>query len=185
MGLQIQDGKGRGFTAEVNAENELVVRAIAEPEIVHASGVLGRAYSWDSGRIDIDANDTMLFLKNTGSVPLVLDRCIIGGHDAIATWDIGLGAAITTPAGGTLVSAVNLNPSFSSDAPDSIARSDETAVADAPVVLRIYTAISESKVVDLSGIILAQNTYIQVNQEVESAGATPFVIIIGHFEEPS
>lgn len=181
--MLIEDGHSRK-TAEVNAQNQLVVRSIGEPELEHASNE-GNAYSWDSGRIDIDVNDTMLFLKNTGSTPLVLDRCIIGGHDAIATWDIGLGSATTTPAGGTLLTATNLNPSFTNDAPNTIARSDETAVADATVVLRVYTAISESKLVDLNGIILGQNTYIQVNQEVESAAATPFVIIIGHFENPS
>lgn len=170
--------------ALVTDEGQLVTRAIVESELEHAS-LLGNAYSWDSGRIDIDVNDTMLFLKNTGSTPLILDRCIIGGHDAIATWDIGLGKATTTPAGGTLLTATNLNQAFSNDAPDTIARSDETAVADATVMLREYTAISESKTVNLNGIILSQNTYIQVNQEVESAAATPFAIIIGHFENPS
>ncbi len=181
--MLIEDGHSRN-TAQVNTENQLVVRAIGEPELEHSSNQ-GNAYSWDSGRIDIDVNDTMLFVKNTGSTPLILDRCIIGGHDAIATWDIGLGKATTTPAGGTLITATNLNPAFSDDAPNTIARSDETAVADATVVLREYTAVSVSRAVDLTGIILTQNTYIQVNQEVESAGATPFVIIIGHFENPS
>lgn len=183
MGISIKDGEG-GNLAIVNSEHQLVVRAIVESELEHAA-IGGKAYSWDSGRINIDVNDTMLFLKNTGSTPLVLDRAIIGGHDAIATWDIGLGKATTDPAGGTLLTATNLNPAFSNDAPDTIARSDETAVVDATVILREYTAISESKTVSLNGIILTQNTYIQVNQEVESAGATPFVIIIGYFENPS
>jgi len=43
----LEDGKGRGHLAEVNDEQELVVRAINESEIEHAS-ILGNAYSWDS-----------------------------------------------------------------------------------------------------------------------------------------
>ncbi len=33
----IEDGKGKGFQAEVNAEQQLVVRAINESELEHAS----------------------------------------------------------------------------------------------------------------------------------------------------
>ncbi len=66
----IEDGKGSGVKAEVNAENELVVRAITEPEIEHASGKLGTAYSWDSTELNLTAGETFLYVQNTGSVPL-------------------------------------------------------------------------------------------------------------------
>lgn len=181
MSITRDPNTGEGM--KVTAEGQGIVRAIIESELEHASAQ-GSAYSWDSLRIDIDANDTMLFVKNTGETPLILDRLIIGGHDAIATWDIGFGKATTTPSATVIVIARNLNPSFSDDAPNTIARSDETAVADADVRFRIYTAISESKQVNLNGSILTQNTYIQVNQEVESAAATPFVILIAHFDNP-
>lgn len=174
MGLQITDGKGRGFLAEVNASNELVSNAASALERASA---LGQAFSWDSAELDIDIGDTMLFVKNLGDALLHLDSLIVNGSNVVCTWDVGLGAAVTTPAG-TVVTGVNQNGEFSTQA-DVTALSDETAVADASVIRRVKSAISETKVYDLSGVILGNGQYIQVNQETESTAGS--VILIGHF----
>jgi hypothetical protein len=181
MGLQIQDGKGRGLTAEVNTENQLVVRAISEPELEHAAS-FGKAYAWDSLELDIDTGDTMLFIKNTGSTTLILDRIIFNGSNVICTWTVLLGTATTTPSG-TAVAGVNLNTGFASVSPDTISLSDETAVADGSIIARVKTPVSGHEVFDATGIILAKNHYIQVNQITESTSGS--VIIVGHFQEPS
>ena len=180
----IDDGKGRGFKMEVNSENQGVVRSISETELEHSS-ISGEAYSWTTGASNVDVDDTFIFLKNTGSTSLILDRLIISGDtSATATrFDIGIGSATTTPAGGVVITGVNINETFSSKASDTISRSDETAVADAIVVMTIGALTSSQIVVDLTGIILGKNHYIQVNCETEPTlnAAT----IIGHFENPS
>ncbi len=179
----IEDGKGRAFKAEVNAEQELVVRAIVEEEIIHTSGTNGQAFSWDSTEKDIDTGDTMLFVKNTGDVPLILDRATINGSNAICTWTILIGSATTTPAGGSVVTGVNLNRVFSARAADAVARSDETAVADGDIVDRVKTPVSNSIQHDLHGIILEKGTYVQFNQITESTSGS--VVLLGHYELPS
>jgi hypothetical protein len=179
----LDDGKGRGYKAEVNAEQELVVRAITEEEIEHASATLGSAYSWDSTELDIDTGDTMLFVKNTGDVPLVLDRATINGSNVICTWTFLIGSASTTPAGGAVVTGVNLNQGFSSQLADAVSRSDETAVADGSIFDRVKTPVSNTIEVNLHGVILGRGHYIQINQITESTSGS--VIIFGHFELPS
>ena len=179
----IEDGKGRAFKAEVNTEQELVVRAITEEEIEHASAILGSAYSWDSTEKDIDTGDTMLFVKNTGDVPLVLDRALINGSNVICTWTFLLGSATTTPAGGAVVTGVNLNQTFSTQLADAVARSDETAVADGSIIGRVKTPVTNTLEVNLHGVILGKNHYIQFNQITESTSGS--VVLLGHFELPS
>ena len=179
----IEDGKGRGYKAEVNDEQELVVRAVTEEEIEHASAILGSAFSWDSTEKDIDTGDTMLFVKNTGDVPLVLDRATFNGSNVICTWTVLIGSATTTPAGGTAVTGVNLNQTFSSQGADAVARADETAVADGSIVDRVKTPVSNTLQHNLHGIILGKGHYVQFNQITESTSGS--VVLLGHFEVPS
>ncbi len=181
--MLIEDGKGRAFKAEVNAEQQLVVRAITEEEIEHASATLGSAFSWDSTELDINTGDTMLFVKNTGDVPLVLDRALINGSNVICTWTLLIGSATTTPAGGAEVVGVNLNETFSSQLADAVARSDETAVADGSIIARAKTPVTNTIEMNLHGIILGKGHYIQFNQITESTSGS--VVLIGHFENPS
>lgn len=180
MSISIKGGN-TGNEANVNEEKELEVRAINETELEHAS-VKGTAYSWDSTELDIDAGDTMLFVKNTSDTPLVLDRAIVNGSNVICTWDFGIGALTTTPSG-TGVTGVNLNEIFASAVAEADAFSDETAVADANVILRVKTPVSNTVVVNLDGVILGKNHYIQINQETESTSGS--VCLIGHYTNPS
>lgn len=183
MAQAIKDGKGRGFEAEVNEEQELVTRAIQESELEHAS-IGGKAFSWDSAAQNIDSGDTMLFVKNTGSTTLILDRMDVIGSNVACTWTIHIGSDTTTPAGGSEITAVNLNRIFSSDAPDAIARADETAVADGTVVRQFHTAATvQATPIPMTGFILGKGHYIQVNQETTSTSGS--VTLIGHFENPS
>lgn len=171
---------GKGM--EVNAEGQGVVRAINESELEHASGKLGSAYSWDSTELDIDAGDTMLFVKNTGDVPLILDTLDLNGSNVVCTWTVTLGKETTTPAG-TLVAGRNLNTGNLDDVADAVAYSDETALATGNIRRRYKTAIDTHKNIKIDGIILEKNGYIQINQITESTSGS--AILTGHFENPS
>jgi len=94
-------------------------------------------------------------------------------------YDIGLGSETTTPAGGTLLTAINLNHIFSSDPPDTVARTDETAVADATPFTRIKMLADVDEHILLIGIILGRNHYIQINCETEPAAVS--AALIGHY----
>jgi hypothetical protein len=167
--------------AKVNAEGQLVTRSIIESELEHAS-MLGTAFTWDSTELNIDAGDTMLFIKNNSSTPLILDRATVNGSNVICTWEINVGTATTTPSG-TVISGKNMNTKFFSDDPDATALSDETAVADGSIIDRIKTPVSSTVHVSLDGIILFKNHYLQINQITESTSGS--VVVVGHFANPS
>ncbi len=177
MSFNIKDGKGRGFLAEVNSNNELIVRAIVEPEL-ESSSEEGKAFSWDSTELDIDAGDTMLFVKNTGDDELHFSYALVNGSNVICTWTVLLGATTTTPAG-TAVTGIPQNEIFSSKTADVNSLSDETAVADGSIIRRIKTPVSNSIIVPLEGVILGKDHYVQVNQITESTSGS--VILVGHF----
>lgn len=181
MSISIKGGN-TGNEANVNAEKELEVRSINESELEHASAKNGLGYSWDSGERDIDAGDTMLFVKNTSNTPLILDRAYVNGSNVICTWEVYIGAATTTPSG-TSVTGVNINEIFASQIAEADAYYDETAVADGSIVTRVKTAISETKEVCLDGVILGKNHYIQFNQETESTSGS--IVLVGHYANPS
>ncbi len=171
---------GRNNTpVEVNDEHQLVVRAINESEIEHASGKLGSAYSWTSAATDIVAGEKRLFVKNLSNTPLVLDRLRINGSNVICQWDIHIGGATTTPAG-TLITGVNLNQQFSGNVADAIAYDDETAVATGSQIDEVWTPITTTVTLDMRGVILGKNHYIQIIQVTESTSGS--AVLFGHFE---
>ena len=182
MAFQLSDGKGKGHLAEVNEEQELVVRAIVESEIEHASAILGSAFSWDSTELDIATGGTMIFVKNTGDIPLILDRASIVGSNVICTWTILIGADTTTPTR-TTVTPVNIHPTFSTTPATAVSFSDETAVSDGSLIDRIKTAVNDSRQITLTGIILGKNQYVQFNQITESTSGS--IVLFGHFASPS
>lgn len=165
--------------ARVNPQGQLVTKSIVEAELEEASE-RGLAFSWYTGDQNIDINDTLIFVKNTGSTPLHLILLTLNGDSTNPMiYDLGLGSETTPPAGGTVITAVNLNQIFTSDPPEAVARTDETAVADATVFKRVKMLADVDKDVSLVGVILGRNHYIQINCETEPAAVS--ATIIGHY----
>jgi hypothetical protein len=172
-------GATSGKPADVNDENELLVRAIVETELEHSSAKNGQAYSWVSADTDIDVNDTRLFIKNTGNTPLVLDRATFLPANVACDWSINIGKATTTPTG-TLVNGVNI--AQSGKVAEALAYDDETAVADGTPIDYVHTETTGTYVHSLDGLILQKGHYIQINLETETTSGR--VVVIGHFENP-
>ena len=175
--MQITGSEGNG-AVKVTTKQELKTEASTEAKLATAIAE-GNAYSWDSTEKDIDVGDTMLFVKNTSTSNLIIDFAVINGSNVICTWDIGIGTATTTPSG-TAVTGVNQNTDYASSSASVTALSDETAVADASVIRRVKTPVTNTVIVDLGGVEIGTNHYIQVNQETESTSGS--VILVWHYE---
>ena len=181
--MKIQDGAGTGHWAEVNDENELVVRAINEEEIEHVSAHEGDAYTWYSGIRNIDAADTMLFVQNTHeTLPLIISKIIFNGSNNICNWEVAIGALTTTPTG-TTVTGVNLNEVFSSKVAKAVASYDEGALAQGNIIYAVWTPVTNTIVLETPGLILGTGHYIQVDQVTSSS--TGSVGVTGHYGVPS
>lgn len=177
----IVKGNNEGTPIQIKAtsKGELQTIAIVESELEHASES-GEAFAWPSLNSDIDAGDTRLFIKNTGDKILKLSHAEFNPANVACTYDIGIGNATTTPTG-TVVNAVNLNQIESSKTEDYLAYDDETAVADATKMFGVTVNTTDSKRIDLQGIILGKGHYIQINQETESTSGQ--VTVFGLYED--
>ena len=159
------------------ADGRLPVDSVALTALAQASKER-RAYSWTNVTADIDAGDTLLFVKNLSPKTLVIDKIFIGASNVACVHDVGIGNATTTPAG-TAVTGV---PLFgSTEAPDATAFGDETAVADATRSFAIQTAATTTTMFPVDGAIrLPQGWYIQINQETESTAG--HCAVFGYYE---
>lgn len=173
-------GKYNGIDRDIEAteDGELIVRAISESEAEHASSK-GNLYSWVSANTDIDAGDTILFVKNTSDKFLIVSHLEVDIANVICTYNVGIGTETTT-ATGTVITAVNWNSKFAGTTESYLAYHDETAVADATIMYTLTCPITNSIERRLDGIILGKNHYIQINQETESTSGR--VALVGHFE---
>ena len=174
-------GNAKGTAKQIKSteKGELEVIAITETEFEHFSAS-GESFAWPSLNTDIDAGDTRLFVKNTGSKKLVLSHAEFNPANVVCTYDIGIGSENTT-ATGVQVTAVNMNQIEASKTEDYLAWDDETAVADVTKMFGVTTNTTDSKEVSLRGIILGKGHYIQINQETESTSGQ--VTIFGYFTD--
>ena len=168
-----------GLGMKVNDEGQGVVRSVSESELEHAA-IGGNAYVWQAATADVDAGNTLLFIKNLSDTPLILERANFLGANVAGLYNILIGKATTTP--DTInVTGRNLNQRFGDDA-DVHAVADEDAVADGTLMESIHVPVTVMLGWNLDGYILEKGIYIQINQVTESTAGG--VAIIGHFENP-
>ena len=81
----IRDGKGKGYLAAVNADNQLITRSTAVEQRLHSS-IDGHYFEATTGQIDVTtANETpMIYIKNQSTDS---DEVIVIDRVFIDTWD--------------------------------------------------------------------------------------------------
>ena len=178
----IEDGKGSGFKAQVNTENQLVVSAITASEIEHESEENGAGYNWNSLKLDLAVGETYLLVKNTSETALHIE-CIKIANGASATeFTVHLPTTDVTVAGGAVVTGTNLNTT-SSNVADADSRSNESgnAIATSNLLTTVFLAINAFATIETPGLILGKNKSIAVDAITEPGTAQ--VNIVGHYSD--
>ena len=73
----IDDGKGNGYSAEVDSQQRLSTKAITEPEALHATEI-GDGYNINTGNITFSAAGSMLYILNNEDRDLIIETVVIG-----------------------------------------------------------------------------------------------------------
>jgi hypothetical protein len=116
MSFVIEDGKGKGYKAEVNKDNRLLTRAVITDEEASANDQ-GQAYNVNSGVITLTSGSesSILYIKNTDAAKQIHISAIAIGFGpstgGVAT-EIPKVTVIRNPTAGTVVSdatAVDIN----------------------------------------------------------------------------
>lgn len=181
MGLILEDGKGKGNQAEVNINNQLVVRAITQTEADFVSDMLGNAYSWASGTYNpATTGDTILLVKNTSDTLNLHINSIWLSTAAETRVVIHLVTADVTVIG-TTITGTNLNTNSNNVAPAEAAR-DETGNSQGSVIWsgEIQAATNPYEVRFDGAILLGKNISIGVDYVADPTACD--VTILGHFE---
>jgi hypothetical protein len=180
MGILIEDGKGKGNAAEVNADNQLVVKAVVESEIEFESRTDGQGYSWVSGTYDPDAGDTILLVKNTSTTKVLLIDKIYISTDTETRVIVHAPTTNVTVAG-TTITGTNLNV-ISANVADATAARDETGNTQGALLWSgEVQATSDPYVIDFgSALILGTNNSVGV--DFVAATTACDVTIVGHYK---
>jgi len=176
----IKDGKGRGFEAEVNKEQQLVVAAVTETSLEHESEENSQAFSWSSDSVNPAIDDTVLLLKNTSDTNLHIEYAIISGSTT-SEYTIHLPTTEVTPTGGTTVTGTNLNTGGKTEVADAIATSLETNNSQGNVIGSPFILADTTYLFPLPGVILGKNKSIGV--DVVANTTLSAVTIVGHYED--
>jgi hypothetical protein len=181
MGIKAKHN-GREVDLLATDDGDLIVRAVNET-FIKSQSVKGKAFCWSSLDTDIDAGDTRIILRNTSDQFLVLEYALVNPGNVDCLWHVGIGQSTVALAGGTVITAVNLNEIFSTTTFDYDAMDDDTAIADATLMFPFRTTDAASSGflrLPLDGIILGKNMFIQINQETESTSGQ--ISIFGVYE---
>ncbi len=179
MSIQILDGRGRGFLAEVDSEGHLIVDAIQLSELAHTSVAHGLAFSWAAATYDYDASDTILLVKNTSSTRKLLIEQIIISSDTATEVAIHVPTSEVTPSG-TTITGRNMNLG-SNNVAEATAVRDETNNSQGNLFWTGFISANEAHHVDFQGaLILGTNDSIGV--DLVTAGTGCACTIFGLFE---
>ena len=181
MGMQILDGLGKGFLAEVDDEGHLVVDAIQVAALAHKSLRLNQAFSITITTFDPNAGDTILLIKNTNKNRdfVVLDITV--SSDTATEVAIHVPTTEVTPAG-TTVTPRNLNTG-SKVVADMTAKRDETNNTQGNIYWAGFVPANDALHVDFHGaLVLATNESLGI--DLVSAATGCACTILGYFDKP-
>jgi len=176
----IRDGTGQNFDAQVNDDNQLVVKAIIESEAAFVSGQKGQAFVWASQTYSAAQDDTILLVKNTSGTEELHIEAIWLSANADTRVLIHLPTTNVTVAG-TTITGVNLNTGSSNVAEAEAAR-DETGNSLGDVIWS-----GEIQAIDLpimiafeDALILKKNKSVAIDFTVAATACD--VTIVGHYD---
>ncbi len=180
MGIQIEDGLGRGFLAQVDSEGHFVVDALTLSDMAHTSEEHGQSFTWSSGTYDPAAADTILLVKNTSTTLPLFIKGISLSADVDTRVIIHIPTTEVTPTG-TAITGTNLN-STSNNAASATAIRDETNNSQGNIVWsgEIQAAGDPYFVETFGAIIIGQNDSIGIDFVADVAVCD--VVIYGYFD---
>jgi len=105
--MQIQDGTGKGFRAEVDGDNRLKVQATMQTLGAHVADDEGEFYTWTVQDDATTAADYELYVQNNSDTKGLHIRGIrTANEEANLIWKLH---KVTGTAGGTTIAGTNLN----------------------------------------------------------------------------
>ena len=179
MGLQILDGRGRGYLASVDTDNKLRTLATSETRMAYESAIKRTAYIWTAS-LDLGADKNVMWLRNDSTDDFLSIYSVVMYASAATNVEFYVGSGNTV--GGTVVTGINLHVG-SGDVAKATCRHTNTNVDAGAGMTLMATAkvgVSGEEQVDFDGaLILDYNHELALNVVTDIALIT--INIIGYF----
>lgn len=170
MGLQLEDGKGRGHIAGVSKDNRVMTSAKVNTRGYYVSRDDQRLFNAVFEDASAAAGDYVAYIKNTSTTRrLVIDLFRIGAVNAAIFKVV---TATGTATGGNAVTSVNMNRG-SSITPEATLLADAVGgfAAGTPLIVKVRTPAATSFDINFDDtLILGQNDAIAVEYDVGTTG---------------
>lgn len=182
--MQVEDGTGKGFKAEVTEENRVKTDAVAQNLAQHTNRYEGETYAVPISITPTGAGDCFAYIKNNSDTDMVLNSLLLATTTTIETIQLKIGD-IGTPAGTTAVTPVNLNGGSGNEADvDCYKGVDITALSGGSVVAGIVVAPDESSFIFTPppGIIIPKNKTLTFYAVTGAIAISMGALIVFHSE---
>lgn len=187
--MRIEDGKGRGFVAEVNGSNRLLAEAVSFSGLHYASEERGTAFSLPTDFIALTTTASftgVLYIQNTSSKDMLIWCVYASNNMASCEWKV-----FKKPTTGTLISAgtvivpVNLNFG-SAETINGVYKKgvDAQTVTDGTLLAQWINGIGQSFYDTEGALILKPNDAIAIVAKPSVAGDVACRIVFTD-EEPT
>jgi hypothetical protein len=148
--MQIEDGTGHGNKVRVDDENRIRTYSVVEEEITHSSEDEGEAYVWVASK-NIDATDSIIWLRNDSTTKELMIHCISVSTDAAGSFFIYCPTGTT--ADGDTVAGVNMNRG-SGNVALATCRSDATGTTPANYIYYGHCRADETICIEFHGALI-------------------------------
>lgn len=178
--MKIEDGKGRGYIAEVNMDNRLETESLIVDESVFAT-FNGDAYNINTGNITLTSANAsgVLYMKNNGINPIVINTAIYllgastGGSGNMYAKIYKNPTTGTLISGGTDILSVNRNFGSANLLDATIKKGAEgQTVTDGIVAIESIFTASGRQVVSLGAIIINSGNSIAITFQPPSGNTS-------------
>ena len=183
MAIPLLGSDGKVITSgESGASRRLDVSARSDSRTFYTSRDAGQVYAW-AGLYNSSDGETVLLVKNTSTTLTLVIVHMEVVSDAITRVRVHLPTSEITPAGGAVITGINLNTASTNAAP-ALGRQNENTNSVGDVIEDTLIAANEPHEVEYSnGLRITQNKSIAIDV---ATGATALggATIIGYFEVP-
>ncbi|KKM87175.1 hypothetical protein LCGC14_1271630 [marine sediment metagenome] len=183
--MQVEDGTGQGYKAQVNAENRLVTFAVTETLEHHINSSDGLSFNLLFQQTPTGANDCFLYIKNTDDMLLTVEGIWIraASNDTI---EVKLNDIEGSVVGHSEATPVNLNAGSGKSASGTFRTgNDITGLSGGTISERVYVASGNASIL----ISFAQNLVVPKNFIISFYAVTGTAEIDGtlifHYADPT
>ena len=188
----IKDGAA-GYTAGVNAQNQLLVHAVTFDGTVDAAD-RGLAWNLNTGDITVTADATLMYLQNNEDTDFFIERIVVAIGDGITATDYPHINLLKNPTGGNLLTDatpidINQNRNFGfSDEFGGLAykgKTGGTVTGDDGSIAQIMIQKAGSSVVPVN-YILPRQAGVAITLTLNGSGsALIYAAIVGYYHNHS